>query len=149
MPGRSSLQGARIHLSPERDSPLRKFYGEPGEGELSKRMIRDGWNKLIYCPAGSGTRLFELSEDPDEPTDLSGNCSQARQVEQMQSCLVETLCGPSRDWVTDARLAGLPHRRYRHGPSRGLGMTRGHQSPVPPVNPDGLMNSFPETLGDT
>ena len=27
MPGRSSLQGARIHLSPERDSPLRKFYG--------------------------------------------------------------------------------------------------------------------------
>ncbi len=123
--------------------------GELGEGALSKRMIRDGRNKMIYCAAGSSTRLFELSDDPDGPTDLSGNCSQARQVEQMQSCLVETLCGPGRDWVTDARLAGLPNRRYRHGPSRRLGMTRGHQWPVPPVNPCGLMSFFPETPGDT
>ena len=27
MPCRSSLQGARIHLSPERDRPLREVYG--------------------------------------------------------------------------------------------------------------------------
>ncbi len=130
-------------------APLRHPYGELGEGELSGRRIRDGWNKLIYWAAGSRTQLFELSEDPDEPIDLSDNCFQARQVEQMQSCLVETLCGPGRDWLTDGRLAGLPNRRYLHGPSRGLGMTRGHQWPVPPANPGGLMKLISKTPGDT
>lgn len=74
---------------------------------------------------------------------------QAGQVEQMKSCLVEVLRGPDRDWVTDGRRTGLPNRRYRHAPNRGLGMTRGHQWSVPPVNPGGLMNFFPETPEDT
>ena len=55
-------------------TPLSHPYGELGEGDLSGRRIRDGPNKLIYSAAGSRTRLFELSEDPDEPIDLSGNC---------------------------------------------------------------------------
>lgn len=135
--GQSMLAAPRSHL-----------YGEFGEGELSTRMIHDGRHKLIYYAAGNRIQLFDLSEDPDELVDLSGKASQARQVERMQSRLAEALYGSDRDWVTDGRLAGLPNRRYRHAPNRGLGMTRGHQWPVPPVNPGGLMNFFPEAPED-
>ena len=45
-------------------------------------------------------------------------------------------------------LKGLPNRTYRPAPNRGLGLTRGDQWPVPPINPDGLMNFFPEVKDD-
>ena len=130
-------------------APRSHLYGDLGEGQLSSRMIHDRRHKLVYYAAGNRTQLFDLSEDPNELFDLSGNSSQAGQVEQWQSRLLAALYGSDRDWVTDGRLAGLPNRRYRHAPNRGLGMKRGDQWPVPPVNPNWLMNFFPETPEDT
>ena len=93
--------------------------------------------------------MLELTPYPDlEPGNVPGKDTRALHVEQKQSLLVEAHYGSDRNWVTEGRLAGLPNRRYRHAPSRGLGMTRGHQWPVPSANPGRLMNFFPETSED-
>lgn len=134
--GRSMLGASRDHL-----------YGEFGEGELSSRMIHDGRHKLVYYAAGNRRQLFDLAEDPLELTDRASDPDYADVLECLSALLVEVLYGSDLDWVKDGTLQGLPNRRYKPAPNRGLGLMRGHQWPVPPVNPDGLMNFFPETPG--
>jgi len=135
----------RSMLGPQRDH----LYGEFGEGELSNRMIHDGRHKLVYYPAGNRCQLFDLEKDPDELTDVARDPAYGNTLGHLKSLLVASLYGSDLDWVTGGELTGLPNRRYRPAPNRGLGMTRGHQWPVPPVNPGGLMNFFPETPPDT
>ena len=132
--GRSMLARPRDHL-----------YGEFGEGELSSRMVHDGRYKLVYYAAGNHLQLFDLESDPDELDDLAGQPSMANVLEGLRNILISELYGSDLEWASDGNLTGLPNRAYRHAPNRGLGLTRGHQWPVPPINPDGLMNFFPET----
>ncbi len=131
--GRSMLRRPRDHL-----------YGEFGEGELSSRMIRSGRFKLIYYPAGNHRQLFNLEDDPQELADLAGQPEHAGVLARLEGLLINSLYGSDLDWVRGRRLTGMPNRRYRPAPNRGLGLMRGHQWPVPPVNPDGLMVFFPE-----
>lgn len=131
--GQSMLAPPRAHL-----------YGEFGEGELSSRMVHDGRHKLIYYAAGNRLQLFDLHSDPDELDDLAGQPTMANVIEGLKNILTSELYGSDLEWLTDGALTGLPNRMYRHAPNRGLGLTRGHQWPVPPINPDGLMNFFPE-----
>lgn len=136
--GRSMFGEARTHL-----------YGECGEGELGNRMIHDGQHKLVYYPAGNRRQLFDLERDPDELTDVAGDPAYGNVLGALTDQLMNALYGSDLEWITDGVLTGLPNRRYRHAPDRGLGMTRGHQWPVPPINPDGLMDFFPETPENT
>ena len=123
-------------------------YGEFGEGELSNRMIREDRFKLIYYAGGNHCQLFDMIEDPLEHHDLSGDAAHQDVLERMKATLVEHLYGSDLDWVKDGKLVGLPGRDYHPAPNRGLGLSRGLQWPVPPVNPGGLMNFFPEAKPD-
>ncbi|MCG8507868.1 MAG: sulfatase-like hydrolase/transferase [Rhodospirillales bacterium] len=133
--GRSMVSGPRRgHL-----------YGELNEGEFASRMIHDGRHKLIYYAAGNHCQLFDLESDPNELKDLAGDPDHAEQVGKMKELLISELYGSDLEWIADGVLTGLPSRPYRHAPNRGLGLMRGHQWPVPPVNPKGLMVFFPES----
>ncbi len=131
----------RSMLSDDRRGHL---YGEFGEGELSSRMVHDGRFKLIYYPAGNTRQLFDLDEDPDELVDLAADPAHGERLAALTERLIVELYGSDLAWLTDGALTGLPNRVYRPAPNRGLGLTRGEQWPVPPINPDGLMNFFPE-----
>ena len=131
--GQSMLAPPRGHL-----------YGEFGEGELSSRMIHDGRYKLVYYAAGNRLQLFVLLTDPYELHDLASQPSMANTLVRLKNLLISELYGSDSEWLTDGELVGLPNRTYRHAPNRSLGLMRGHQWPVPPVNPGGLMNFFPE-----
>ncbi len=121
-----------------------QLYGEFGEGELSSRMIHDGRYKLIYYAAGNRCQVFDLEADPNELEDLAAKPEHVERVEQMKALLMAELYGSDQEWIVDSKLTGLPNRTYWPAPNRGLGLTRGHQWPVPPINPGGLMNFFPE-----
>ena len=131
--GRSMLAQPREHL-----------YGELGEGELSSRMVHDGRYKLVYYAAGNRRQLFDLENDPQELTDLAADPAHSGTLEALTEQLIGHLYGSDLDWLRGSELVGLPNRRYRPAPNRGLGLMRGHQWPVPPVNPGGLMDFFPE-----
>lgn len=120
------------------------LYGEFGEGELSCRMVHDGQHKLIYYPAGNRFQLFDLHNDPRELKDVAGDPAYGNALGHLKGVLMSRLYGSDRDWISNDVLVGLPNRSYRAAPNRGLGLTRGHQWPVPPINPDGLMVFFPE-----
>lgn len=135
--GRSMFGDARDHL-----------YGEFGEGELSSRMIHDGRFKLIYYPAGNHYQLFDLEADPKELADVSALPEYSDKLAELKDKLCKELYGSDLEWLTGNDLRGLPNRTYRPAPNRGLGLTRGDQWPVPPVNPGGLMNFFPEINDD-
>lgn len=121
------------------------LYGEFGEEELSSRMVHDGRHKLIYYPAGNHRQLFDLETDPNELTDVAGDPTYADPLNALTARLIDELYGSDLEWIADGQLVGLPNRDYRPAPNRGLGLTRGAQWPVPPVNPGGLMVFFPET----
>ena len=124
---------------------LREYlYGEFGEAGACSRMIRDQRYKLIYYPVGNICQLFDLEEDPDELNDLGNVPGYANVLGHMKALLIEELYGSDERWLTDGELTGEPSRRYNPGPDRGLSFTRGHQWPVPPLNPKGDMQFFPE-----
>ncbi|MDO6732617.1 sulfatase-like hydrolase/transferase [Marinovum sp. 2_MG-2023] len=130
---------------PMAGAPRGHVYGEYGEGELASRMIRSGRHKLIYYPAGNMSQLFDIAADPDELTDLAGASDHAETRARLTGLLLSELYGSDLDWVKDGKLVGLPNRTYHPAPNRTLGLMRGHQWPVPPVNPGGTMNFFPES----
>ena len=135
--GKSMMSASRDHI-----------YGEFGEGEMANRMIRHGSHKLIYYPAGNHCQLFDLGEDPYEQQDLARDPAKANVLAHLKGLLISELYGSDLTYITDGSLTGLPNRRYRAAPNRGLGLTRGHQWPVPPVNPGGKMVFFPELPED-
>ncbi len=126
------------------DGRRRTLYGEFGEGGHSSRMLRDETHKLIYYPVGNVFHLFDLENDPDEMHDLAGDPGSANRLESMKGQLLDELYGSDLDWIEDEDFVGAPARTFRPAPNRGLSLTRGHQWPVPPVNPKGDMNFFPE-----
>jgi len=126
------------------DEQREHLYGEFGEQEHSSRMIRDSRYKLIWYPIGNKFQLFDLIEDPNEMIDLSDSEDRKDTLEKLQQLLLGELYGSDEKWIDDGQLVGEPAKSFRPGPNRGLSLTRGHQWPVPPINPNGDMNFFPE-----
>ncbi len=52
-----------------------------------QRMVRDGQWKLIWYPKVERFQLFDLSADPDEVKDLSGDKAHAKKLEEMRALL--------------------------------------------------------------
>ncbi len=126
------------------DTGRQTLYGEFGDSGHSSRMLRDRTHKLIYYPFGNVFQLFDLENDPDEMDDLAGNPDQQERLERMQQLLIADLYGSDLEWIRDGEFVGEPGGTYHPGPNRELSLTRGHQWPVPPMNPKGGMNFFPE-----
>ena len=126
------------------ESKREYLYGEFGEDAPSSRMIRTHSHKLIYYPIGNICQLFDIQEDPNEMNDLANDPSYASVLNELKYLLVNELYGTDEKWITHGELTGEPNRKYWPAPNRELGLTRGHQWPVPPINPMGGMDFFPE-----
>ncbi|MDA7598911.1 sulfatase-like hydrolase/transferase [Alphaproteobacteria bacterium] len=124
------------------------LFGEFGENQHSSRMIRTQRHKLIWYPTGNHFQLFDLEEDPHEMIDLGGSKEHEVLLEEMKELLLAKLYGSDEKWVKDDKLVGEAGKVFRPGPNRGLSLTRGNQWPVPPMNPNGHMNFFPEAPDD-
>lgn len=120
------------------------IYGEFGEDAHSTRMIRDQRYKLIWYPVGNCFQLFDLEDDPSEMNDLSEDAAHGATLDRLKQVLLAEMYGSDEKWVTDGTITGEPARTFFPGPNRELSLTRGQQWPVPPVNPKGGMNFFPE-----
>lgn len=132
--GRSMLDGdRREHL-----------FGEFGETGHASRMVRDTRFKLIWYPVGNHFQLFDMENDPNEMVDLSGASEFTEHLDRLKAILHANLYGSDEKWVDGYRLVGERARNFHPGPNRELSMTRGHQWPVPPVNPKGGMVFYPE-----
>ena len=136
--------GGRSMISGERRDTL---YGEFGETGHCSRMIRDGTHKLINYPVGNVFQLFDLENDPNEMVDLADDPASADILGHLKDRMLAELYGSDLDWIDDCALVGEPARRFRPGPNGGLSLTRGHQWPVPPINPKGDINSFSGSAG--
>lgn len=132
--GRSMLSGER------RDT----LYGEFGEVGHCSRMIRDQNHKLIYYPVGNVVQLFDLEKDPNEMSDVSSDPAYQNIKQVLIGHLMAEMYGSDDAWVDDGQLVGEPSRTFSPAPNRGMSLTRGHQWPVPPINPKGDMDFFPE-----
>ncbi|MCR9137665.1 MAG: sulfatase-like hydrolase/transferase [Alphaproteobacteria bacterium] len=130
------------------DDRRETLYGEFGEVGHCSRMLRDRTHKLIYYPVGNIFHLFDLEKDPDEMVNLADDPANAQTLERMKVQLLAELYGSDEEWIKDDAFVGSPARTFHPGPNRGLSLTRGHQWPVPPVNPKGDMNFFPEAPED-
>ena len=115
--------------------PKRKIiYGEHWEGAMASRMIRDSQYKLIYYPAGNIRQLFDISNDPDEMTDLSQSDSHKKILNQLTNELIKRLYGNDLDWINKGNLEGIKINSSLQddgfgnvptGTKRGLGGQRG------------------------
>ena len=95
---------------------------------------RDSQYKLIYYPAGNIRQLFDISNDPDEMTDLSQSDSHKKILNQLTNELIKRLYGSDIDWINQGKLegikinGGLQDGGYENEPTgtkRGLGGQRG------------------------
>ncbi|MDE0307244.1 MAG: sulfatase-like hydrolase/transferase [Albidovulum sp.] len=136
-----SVEGKSIVEGERRES----LYGEFGEIDHCSRMMRDRTHKLIYYPVGNEFHLFDIANDSDEMFNLANEPGQADRVEYMKRLMLEELYGTDLDWIADGEFKGEPNRNYVPAPNREMSLTRGHQWPVPPINPKGGMNFFPES----
>ena len=135
-----TVEGRSMVRSEQRDA----LFGEFGESGHCSRMIRTLTHKLIYYPTGNVFQLFDLVNDPNEMRNIADQPDQSERLQRMKELLMAELYGSDLAWIRDGRLAGEPDRPFHAGPNRELSFTRGHQWPVPPINPKGDMNFFPE-----
>ncbi len=124
------------------------LYGEFGEVDHCSRMIRDQRYKLIWYPVGNVVHLFDLDDDPNEMINLAEEPAHQETKDRLTASLLDELYGSDEAWIENGKLVGEPGRTFRPGPNRGLSLVRGHQWPVPPINPKGDMNFFPEAPPD-
>lgn len=120
------------------------LYGEFGEIDHCSRMIRAGSHKLIYYPVGNRLQLFDLDSDPNELRDLVDDADHGAARDHLVELLIDEMYGSDREWISDGKLVGKAAKTFRPGPNRGMSLVRGNQWPVPPINPAGDMNFFPE-----
>jgi arylsulfatase A-like enzyme len=122
------------------------FYGECNEGSMASRMIRRGSYKLIYYASGNHRQLFDLSNDPCEQHDLSGDDSNAAVLDQLTADLIGELYGSDLDWLNDSNeLVGLAAEDCPPLPNRGLALQRGVHWPPAPVTPPPVGETNPGT----
>ncbi len=140
IPVPESVEGLSMINGSQRET----LYGEFGESGHCSRMVRDRTHKLIYYPTGNTFQLFDIENDPDEMVDLSQDRGQRERIGRLKKLMIDEFYGSDLDWLKNGELVGEPARTFRPGPNRELSLTRGHQWPVPPVNPKGGMNFFPE-----
>ncbi|QBY01294.1 arylsulfatase [Rhodophyticola sp. CCM32] len=126
------------------DRPRDHLYGEFGEEAHASRMIRAGQYKLIWYPVGNHFQLFDIDADPQEMTDLAGDARHGATLDQLKTLLRAEMYGSDDKWCDGDEIVGEPGRKFHPGANRELSLTRGHQWPVPPINPKGGMKFFPE-----
>ena len=95
----------------------------------SRNVVRDERYKLIYYPVGNLFQLFDLSADPHELTDLSGEAAHAETLSRMQDVLKGELHGSDREWLDGNTFAGRPDKTYRWQADRGMHFQRGEGWP--------------------
>ena len=120
------------------------LYGEVDEGLRATRMIREDRFKLVYYATGNRRLLFDLEEDPQELSDLSGSPEHAKTLQRLTDLLIGELYGDDLEWVVDGELAGRPNRSYKPGPNRGLTSQRGAHWPPPPASGMSQIEWYPE-----
>jgi len=112
-------------LSLVSDHRREHLYCEHWEDERSLRMLRADNDKLIWYPTGNRFQLFDLSNDPNEMTDLSDDPAHADTMERLSAILARELHGTDDRWVKRGQLVGEPDRQYVLGPNRRLSGQRG------------------------
>ena len=135
-----SCTGRSMVRAPRRDV----LYGEFGEDGPATRMVRTPTHKLIWYPVGNHFQLFDMEADPREMHDLAADPAHGETLVRLMALMKDHLYGSDAKWVQDGALVGEPGRTYWPGPNREISLTRGHQWPVPPINPKGGMTFFPE-----
>lgn len=79
-------------------------------GEIDQSaMVFDGRHKLIHYGVGGARHLFDLTDDPDERTNLAGRAEHAEIESRLTDQLCEHLRRFDRPLVDDAGLAEFPY----------------------------------------
>lgn len=137
-----SCDGISMHGSNRRDL----LYGEVLENNSATRMIHDGRHKLIWYPAGNTVQLFDLSNDPQELTDLADSAELSPVRDNLEAALAAACYGKDVEdgWVSGDRLVGCDPGPYLPKPDRSFSAQRGIHYPQPPPGtvPDDV--GFPE-----
>ena len=107
------------------DDKRRWLYGEFGEGESGKRMLRDERYKLIYYSVGNRVQLFDLLEDPNEMQNLAEDSGHTPVRTELTQKLMDHLYGDDLNWIKNGKLVGLPEKEYKPAPNRSLNAQRG------------------------
>ncbi|MDR1625868.1 MAG: sulfatase-like hydrolase/transferase [Spirochaetia bacterium] len=101
------------------DSRRRDYiYGELWEDDRATRMIRTEKFKLIYYAVGNRLQLFDMTHDPAENHDLSGDPAHAKTLAELTGILVSRLYGADRSWLRDGKLVGLEDKEFAFKPSQ-------------------------------
>ena len=101
------------------------LYGEHFEDERATRMVHDGRHKLIYYAVGNRLQLFDLQEDPDELSDVSGSPEYVGVRRALTAKLIAHLYGDDVAWADGGELKGLPDKTHTPCPHRDLNGQRG------------------------
>ena len=125
------------------------IYGEDGENGHSSRMVHDGRYKLIYYPVGDQRQLFDISDDPQELRDLSGEPDHRADLERLTEIMVGQMYGSDEKWLTSGQLTGETDREFKPGINRTLYAQRGNQWPLPPTSDKAAMVWYPEEFPDS
>ena len=78
--------------------------------------------------------------------DLTRDQSYTSVLNELKNLLFSELYGTDEKRITDGELKVGPNRKYWPPPNRELGLTRGHQWPVPPINPGRGKDIFPKAI---
>lgn len=91
----SSVDGSSVlPLCKGEETQWREYlHGEHSLGELSNQYITDGKMKYIWFTQSGREQLFNLSEDPQELTDLAQSPSMASELQKWRGILVQELDG--------------------------------------------------------
>jgi hypothetical protein len=109
------------------------MYCEVADDDHASRMVTDGRFKLIYYPVGNRTYFFDLQNDPNELTDLSGSAEHRQVCGRLKDRLIQELYGGDEAWARHGELCGLPAKPFRSGGNRTLSAQRGDHWPPPPI----------------
>ena len=102
-------------LSMAGDRTREDLYGEYSVQSDATRMITNDRYKLIYYPFGNTAQLFDLSNDPDERTDLWHSADHLDVRTRLSLLLVDEMHGTDAAWVTDGELTGAPEPHHLPG----------------------------------
>ncbi len=70
--------------------------------------LTDGRWKYIYQAYDGSEQLFDLTHDPKELTDLSGDAAHTATLREWRSCLIEHLAPRGPEWVQNGALVPRP-----------------------------------------
>ncbi|NED99702.1 sulfatase-like hydrolase/transferase [Phytoactinopolyspora halotolerans] len=103
-PGQCDGQDLFALARGELDSPRRYVDGVGRVPDATYHAITDGRWKYIHYPEGDTEQLFDVENDPDERTDLSGSSEHEKRRADLRQELIDLLERRGSEWVRDGRL---------------------------------------------